>query len=71
MLDTIKVWYSRVIRSKTMWFNAILAGLATLEAVYSVLQPFVPGNAYAWFTVILTVGNAILRVVTKVPLDAK
>lgn len=71
MFDTIKVWWSRVIRSKTLWFNAIVAGLATLEAVYSVLQPFVPGNTYAWFTVILTVGNAILRVLTKLPLEAK
>lgn len=71
MLDTTKKWWSRVIRSKTLWFNAIVAGLAALEAVYSVLQPFVPGNAYAWFTVILTVGNAVLRVVTKLPLESK
>ena len=70
-MESIKVWYSRIIRSRTMWFNFIVAIFASLEAVYSVLQPFVPGNSYAWLTVILTVGNAILRVVTKLPLEAK
>ena len=71
MWTNIKVWYSRIIRSKTMWFNFIVTIFAALEGVYSVLQPFVPGNSYAWLTVILTVGNAILRVVTKESLAAK
>ena len=70
-MEAIKVWYNRIIRSKTLWFNFIVAIFASLEGIYSVLQPFVPGNSYAWLTVILTVGNAILRVVTKLPLEAK
>ncbi len=70
-IEDIKIWYSRIIRSRTMWFNFVVAIFASLEAVYSVLQPFVPGNTYAWLTVILTVGNAILRVITKEPLQAK
>ena len=70
-MEAIKIWFHRIIRSRTLWFNAIVAGLATLEGVYSVLQPFVPGNAYAYFTVLLTVGNAVLRAVTTTPLSAK
>lgn len=67
----IKVWFNRVIRSKTMIFNAAVAGLAAAEGVFSLLQGFVPGNVYAYLTVILTVGNAILRVVTVTPLKDK
>jgi hypothetical protein len=58
-------------RSKVIWFNAIVAGLAALEAVWSVLSAVVPGNTYAWLTVILTVGNAILRTVTTQALGQK
>lgn len=70
-MEDINKWFLRIIRSKTMWFNAIVAGLAAAEGVFSLLQPFVPGNTYAWLTVILTVGNAFLRVITTQPLSAK
>jgi hypothetical protein len=54
-----------------MVFNAIIAGFAALEASFSLLQPFVPGDVYAWFTVALIVGNKILRVITTQPLSSK
>jgi len=70
-MKTIKLWYSRIIKSKTMWFNAIVASLAALEGVFSLLQPHVAGNVYAYLTIALTVGNAALRVVTTQPLNQK
>jgi len=59
------------VRSKTIWFNAVVAGLAALEAVWSALSAVIPGNTYAWLTVVLTVGNAVLRVVTTQALNQK
>jgi len=64
MTDTIepvrKPWY----HSKTIWFNIIMAGLGTLEASANIVQPFVPGNIYGWGLLVLTVGNAMLRIIT-------
>jgi len=67
----IKIWFDRIVRSKTMWFNAVVAGLAALEPVFGLLQSFLPGNVYAYLTVVLTVGNAMLRVVTTTALEDK
>jgi len=52
-------------KSKTLWFNAIVAALAAAEAAAGVIQPLVPGNVYGWGLMVLTVGNAILRVITS------
>lgn len=51
-------------KSKTLWFNAIVAGLAALEASAGMVQPFVPGNIYGWSLLLLTIGNTVLRIVT-------
>lgn len=58
-------------KSKTIWFNVIVAGLAALEPVFGTLQAFLPGNVYAYMSVALVVGNAILRVITTQPLCEK
>lgn len=55
-----KPWW----QSKTLWFNAIAAGLATLEASAELFQPYLPGNVYGYGLMLLTVGNAALRIVT-------
>ena len=60
----IKKYFSGFIKSKTIWFNAIVAGLLALEPVFGMLQAFMPGNVYAWCSVALVTGNAVLRVVT-------
>ena len=70
-MNNIKIWFDRVIRSRTLWFNAVVAGLAALEGVFGLLQAFIPGNVFAYLTVILTVGNAILRVLTTTALESK
>lgn len=55
-----KPWYT----SRVLWFNAIMAALGALEASASMIQPFVPGNVYGYGLLILTVGNAALRIIT-------
>lgn len=67
----MKKGFSRIVRSKTMWFNAIVAAMASLEAAFGLLQPFIPGNVFAYLTIALTVGNAFLRVLTTQPLADK
>jgi len=56
----MKAWYL----SKTLWVNAIVAALATLEASTGLLQPFLPANFYTLVAVGLPLVNAVLRVVT-------
>jgi uncharacterized integral membrane protein len=56
----MKPWY----KSKTLWFNLIMAGLAALEASFSFLQPLIPEVYYGIFITILTIGNALLRVIS-------
>lgn len=55
-----KPWW----HSKTLWFNAIVAGLAALEVNAHLIQPYVPGNVYGWGMMLLTCGNAVLRLIT-------
>lgn len=56
----MKPWW----KSRTLWFNALVAGLAALEASANLMQPYVPGNVYGYGLLVLTVGNAILRIIT-------
>ena len=67
----MKQWISRIVRSKTLMFNLLVAVMASLEGVFAVLQPYVAGNVYAYITIALTVGNAILRILTTQPLADK
>lgn len=62
-----KPWY----QSRTLWFNAAIAGLAALEASASMIQPFVKGNVYGYGLMILTVGNAVLRIISNQGLSLK
>lgn len=70
-MDTILLWLKRISRSKTMWLSAIGSGLVALESSFGLLQPFVPGNVYAWIAVGLSVGGAIIRPFTTKPLSEK
>lgn len=55
-------------RSRTLWLNLISLMLIALEAKFSLLQPYLPGNVYAWFVVFLAVANPALRLITTAPL---
>lgn len=59
-----KPWW----QSRTLWLNLIAAVLIALEAQFSMLQPFLPGNVYAWVAVGLTAANAALRIITAAPI---
>lgn len=56
----MKLWW----QSKTLWFNAICAALATLEASTDLLKPYVGNGLYVALAVALPVVNAALRVLT-------
>lgn len=60
-----KVWW----RSKTLWFNALCAALGAAELGLGLLQPALPLNAYAVLSFVLAVGNAALRVTTRMPIE--
>lgn len=57
----MKPWW----KSRTLIFNALVAALAALEANAALIQPYVPGNVYGWGVLLLTAGNAVLRIVTS------
>lgn len=65
-MNETKPWYL----SKTLWFNAICAALAALEANTGILQPFLPVNFYSALAVSLPIVNAVLRVITTKGLTA-
>lgn len=69
--NEVKIWTIRCWKSRTIMFNLFVAFYVSLESIFSVLQPYIPGNVYAWTTVLLTVGNAMLRVVTTQSLRDK
>ncbi len=58
-----------ITRSKTVWFNVLIAVLAALEAQAPVLKPVLGEEAYAWLLFSAAMGNVVLRAVTKTPLD--
>lgn len=64
VVATAKPWW----QSRTLRLNAAAAALIALEAQFSLLQPYLPGNVYAWLAVGLTMANAALRVITVVPI---
>jgi hypothetical protein len=56
----MKKWW----KSKTIIFNMVMAGLVTLEATMHQLSTLVPANWYAIISIVLPVGNAMLRIIT-------
>lgn len=57
----MKPWY----QSKTLWFNALVAALAALEASASALAPLLGEATYPLLVVTLAAGNAMLRTITS------
>ncbi len=62
-----KLWY----KSKTIWFNAAVAGLTALEVNAHLIQPYISGNVYGYGLIILTTGNAVLRIITTQGISLK
>ena len=58
------------IKSKTLWFNIIVAVLGILEMNMMVLQPYL-GDSYGAIFMVIAVINVILRTVTTTSLKDK
>ena len=50
--------------SKTIWVNATVLALASLEANTGLLQPLLPINFYNLIAILLPIVNTYLRVIT-------
>lgn len=50
--------------SKTIWVNATVLALVSLEANTGLLQPLLPGNFYNLVAIALPIINTYLRVIT-------
>lgn len=67
----IKLWYARIIRSRTMWLAAILSALGALQTSTEALTPYLGAKSVGLLTLIVGILVAILRVVTTKSLEDK
>ena len=51
-------------RSRTLWFNALVAALTAAEMSLHVVQPLLGEHTYQVIAFVLAVGNAALRMVS-------
>lgn len=65
MMDA-KPWW----KSKTLWVNIVVGGLASLELSMGLLQPLLPEGWYVAVAVGLPIVNVALRLVTTQGLKA-
>ena len=70
-MDTLKLWYARIIRSKTMWLAAILSALGALQAGTEAFTPYFGAKAVGVLTVIVGIAVGVLRTVTNKDLEDK
>ena len=59
------------LKSRTILFSIVLAGLGVLESGLNILQPLMSSNTFALFSVGVGAIVAMLRAYTKEPLNAK
>lgn len=57
-------------KSRTLWFNTIVAVLGIIELNFSVLQSYL-GDHYGLAFMIIAVINVILRTITTQPIKTK
>lgn len=55
-------------KSRTIWFNAIVAALGAAEPSLGLLKAIIPVDVYAVLMFTLVVGNTVLRTITKTEL---
>ena len=66
-MDMIK----HILKSKTMMFALALAIFGVLEMNLKVFAPHFSPEFFGWFSILISVIVAILRVFTTLPLDKK
>ena len=67
-MDQVLVTPKSFMMSKTIFINVIILILALMETQWGVLQPYLPGNVYAYFAFALPIINGVLRLVTTTPI---
>lgn len=66
-MNTLK----NIVKSKTMMFALALAIFGVLEMNLKVFAPHLSPEFFGWFSILISVIVAILRVFTTMPLDKK
>jgi hypothetical protein len=61
----------QVFKSKTMMFALALAIFGVIEMNLKVFAPYLSPAFFGWFSILISVIVAILRVFTTLPLDKK
>ncbi len=59
------------LRSKTYWFNFIIGIFAAGPQILPVLAPYLTPDYYSTLTLVLTVGNFLMRELTTAALSEK
>jgi len=67
----MKVWASRIIKSKTMIFSMVLAVIGVLQASTDFLSTVMSPHAFGYLTLVSGIVAAVLRVLTTQPLEDK
>lgn len=71
MLDTIKIWWSRVIRSKTMHAANIIMLLGIIQANSDYLSEFLTPKQFGGVMMAIAILMGYLRVITHKSLEDK
>jgi hypothetical protein len=62
---------NQILKSKTMMFALALAIFGVLEMNLKVFAPHLSPEFFGWFSILISVIVAVLRVFTTMPLDKK
>jgi len=66
-MNTLK----QILKSKTMMFALALAIFGVIEMNLKVFAPHLSPEFFGWFSILISVIVAVLRVFTTMPLDKK
>lgn len=67
----MKIWMTRMARSKTLLFSMLLAILGVLQASLDVFTPYLTPQAMGFVTLAIGIAVAVLRVITTQSLSDK
>lgn len=67
----LKIWYSRIVRSKTMLFALALEILGVIQLNADFLSTVMTPKQFGWVMLAIGIAVKILRMVTTQPLSDK
>lgn len=75
MIWTLKARLAKAHKSLTIWFNGAMLTfmlyIPELKYMLSEVQPYITPDLYKWFSLVLVIGNILLRFKTTKALEAK